>query len=130
MKFLTPRLEQEWSDARLSKTLRAVVADAEVVARLLGWPEFTTTCIYRSPVEDKAIGGSGIHSEWRAIDIRTRGIAPEIVKLLTSRVNLRWIYDDDRPHMTVAYSEPHGTGPHLHLQVHAKTRMRNGTLRS
>lgn len=123
MKFLTPRLEAEWKDKRLALTTKLVLADAAARAAKLGW-EFTITCIYRTPAEDMAVNGSGIHVDWRAVDIRTRDQKLDTVERVVAETNNAWQYDPARPLMVVAYAKPHGTGPHLHIQTCAKTQRR------
>ncbi len=85
------------------------------------------TSIYRTKTEDVRLGGSGVHSAkpHRALDIRVKNLvgdfqekADEVAAIL----NANWAYDPDRPHLRVAISKVHGSGPHLHLQVHPKTK--------
>jgi len=123
VKFLTPRLEREWNDKRLSSVVKSIVLDAEIIAVQYKW-EFIVTSIYRTPEEDKALGGHGIHPAWRAVDIRTNNTTREVVATVSGAINERWVYDKARPSMVVAYTEPHGTGPHLHAQVYRTTQRR------
>ena len=93
------------------------------------WPidEIYITCIYRTPEEDKKLHASGVHATipHRAIDVRITTL-PGDYQLLANKIsndlNARWSYDFTRPRLKVAYTKPHGTGPHIHLQVHYQTR--------
>lgn len=70
---------------------------------------------------------TGVHGVWRGLDIRTI-ILPkghEQVYPIAEQINNKWIYDPSRPHKVVAYAALHGTGYHLHLQVHDRTIQRN-----
>jgi hypothetical protein len=111
----------------LHQKLREVLRDA-----LVRWPDdcAEVTCIFRGPSEDKKLGGSGVHATpppYRAIDLRVRDWGPgfqQRAEQLAAELNSLWVYDPSRPHLNVAVGKPHGTGPHLHLQVHPATRRR------
>lgn len=122
MRFLSDRQEREWNDGRLSPRVKEIVTEAaEYAQEHWNW-NFTVTSIHRTPAEDAALNASGIHVDWRAVDVRTRGMSQEAVSDVTRYVNSRWAYDPNRPNLKVCFSEPHGTGPHGHFQVHARTR--------
>ena len=124
--FASLRQEQEWDAVppRLHPRLVAIVLAAALFAfSEYGWI-FCVTSILRTVKEDAELGGTGVHCLGRAIDIRTRGIAQEWVDSVTARVNGIWTYDPERPDKPVAYVKQHGTGPHLHLQVHPQTTKR------
>lgn len=120
MEFESDRQEAEWSNPAVHPKLRELVAAAEEYAATKRWA-WLVTSIWRSPAEDAALEGSGVHTEWRALDIRTRDVSAQVVADVTRWINDRWKYDPTRPDLRVAISEPHGTGPHLHLQVHERT---------
>ena len=89
--------------------------------------------IYRTPEEEAAAGGvSGIHCAgppYRAVDIRVSNLAgdpQQAADAIGALVNRRWEYDPSRPTKLVAFTQPHGTGPHIHVQVHARTVRRGG----
>ncbi len=93
------------------------------------WPinELYITSFDRTRDEDMDLKASGIHSlgpPWRAIDIRTTTLPNLAAQDLCDSINEMWIYDPDRTHLNVAFCAPHGTGPHIHLQVHPKTTRR------
>lgn len=109
--------------------LADVLADAILIAARLGW-RLVITSVYRNRREDIAVGGTGrgVHTLWRAVDIRTRDVRARLVADLKMQLDARWIYDPTRLDPTtgqstypLAYAKPHGTGPHLHLQVHPRT---------
>ncbi len=66
----------------------------------------------------------------RSFDARSHNLAKTInerwaaCQLVARAVNRLWIYDPRRPAMVVAYAGKHGTGPHVHFQVHQRTRRR------
>jgi hypothetical protein len=64
---------------------------------------------------------------YRATDIHVSnlpGDPQKAAEAIGALVNARYVYDPARPTMVVAYTVPHGTGPHVHLQVHANTGLR------
>jgi hypothetical protein len=122
LRFDSEREEREWNDARLSRRVKEIVTEAsEYAEEKWGW-NFTITSIFRTRAEDAALNASGIHVDWRAVDVRTRGVSKDAVQDVTKYINDRWAYDPRRPNLKVCFSEPHGTGPHGHFQVHPRTR--------
>jgi hypothetical protein len=103
----------------------------EILAYVVSiWPatDILIGDIHRTEEEELAANGkSGIHMTgppYRAIDVKVHnllGSGQEWADTLGAKVNARYIYDPARPAMVVAYTAPHGTGPHLHLQVCAGT---------
>lgn len=124
MLFKTPRQEQEWNDPRLNQMLRSIVADAEAFSQVGYSQDLYITSIYRSPEEDLALQGHGIHPLWRAVDVRANGWGDPNMGAVANRTNLNWIYDPKRPAMMVAFFKEHGDGPHCHYQIHPNTRQR------
>lgn len=124
LRFVSERVEREWNNERLSSKVREIVTEAsEYAEERWGW-NFTITSIYRTPAEDAALHASGIHVDWRAVDVRTRGQRQEVIDDVTRHINRKWVYDPSRPHLKVCFAEPHGTGPHGHYQVHPRTKRR------
>ncbi len=89
--------------------------------------------IHRSKEENDAAGAkTPIHvvgPPYRAIDVRVLNLGRDpqaAADALGARINARYVYDPTRPEMVVAYTVPHGTGPHLHLQVNPRTDFRPG----
>lgn len=115
------RQEREWDSGRLHPMARKV-------ALLFAWRALTrwgwmvrVTSVYRSPEEDRALEGTGIHPAWRAVDIGGKEAPPGALAECTEYVNARFVYDPDRPALLVVVSKPHGTGPHAHCQAHDHT---------
>jgi len=120
---LTARQAREWY--RIDPRLLAIVTD--IVLPL--WPEpwAVVTSLARTWEEDRELGGTGVHASgppWRAIDLRTNGWDDPRVRDIAVQVNIEWQYDPERPHKPCALYTEHGTGPHLHLQVHPRTQRR------
>ena len=119
--FESPRIEAEWRGHSLDTLARLMVVQAAAfAASTLDWT-FHFTCIYRTRDEDMALGGSGVHSAWRAADVRTKDRPPSDVVNLAAHVNGLWAYDLSRPRLLACYTAEHGTGPHAHFQVHPAT---------
>ncbi len=116
--FLDQRVMEEWESRQLSEMTRLIVLDgARFASEFLGWI-FRVTSIYRSLDEDKALGGTGIHHQWRAVDIRTKDRPQSDVDHIVAYLNGRYVYDPARLSKPIAYGREHGSGPHLHLQSH------------
>lgn len=125
VKFASERIETEWSLDILSPTTKEI---AEAWANWLNLRGYTPTitCIFRTMKEEKAAGAkTTLHHNWRAVDFRTKDIPESMVAKACAAVNLAYTYDPARPHLTVAYSAPHGTGPHCHIQSHPATKKRD-----
>jgi hypothetical protein len=120
----TPRQLSEFTD--LTHTLQMILLDVAAV-----WPggPMEVTSIYRTAEEEMAANGkTGIHCAgppYRAIDFRITGIGQVATDEVSAKINAKWQYDPARPQMVVAYSAPHGSGPHLHLQCHPSTTTRS-----
>jgi hypothetical protein len=91
------------------------------------------TDIHRRPSETIP-GESGVHNAgppFRAIDIRIRNLNKDPEKAqahadsFADILNNTWVYDPKRPHLCVAVAKLHGTGSHIHLQVHTRTRRKS-----
>ena len=117
-------LSQLQNFSSLHPKLRQVVDDVMDV-----WPNKTLIIIsiYRSKAKDKQIGGSGVHSTTphRAIDARIANLKDgfqEKADEVADVINTIWSYDPSRRNLHLAIAKLHGTGPHLHLQVHPRTK--------
>jgi len=90
------------------------------------------TSVHRSKEQNDLAGAKSlIHvvgPPYRAMDISLRGLTggQEKAEAICELLNDLWVYDYTRPTKPVAYAKPHGTGPHIHLQVHPNTRQRAG----
>ena len=122
LRFASDRQEREWNDRRISARVKEIVTEASEYAEANWGRNFTVTSIFRTQAEDNALNASGIHVDWRAVDVRTRGRSREAIDDVTRHINSKWAYDPTRPRLKVCFSEPHGTGPHAHFQVHPRTR--------
>jgi hypothetical protein len=124
--FPTLRIYREFYD--IDHRLHEIAL--ELIERF--WPDAShparITCIFRTQAEEIAAGGkSGIHSlssPYRAIDIGAKEFSQVQIDASAAALNARWLYDPARPAKLVCFSEPHGSGPHFHLQVHPSTRRR------
>ena len=122
--FNSMDMEQDFYSNKINSLLRRVVLDAaEFSMNTLGWILHGTSLL-RTAEEDKALKGSGVHVDGRGFDVRTKGQPKKNVDALAKYVNDRWQYDPARPKLLVCFTEPHGSGPHAHFQVHPKTRRR------
>lgn len=116
------RLKKEWDSPKLAPMVKQIVEDAAKYALTkFNW-EFTITSIFRTKAEDAALHASGIHSEWRAVDVRTKDQNQDTVNAVANYINKKYSYDPSRPGMKVCFKEPHGNGVHAHYQVHPKTK--------
>lgn len=121
IQFSKSRQFFEWrnADSLLLVVMRDVVSFWEPMGMVM-----VVTSIWRTSSEDQKLGGSGVHcsSPHRAIDLD--GLDQEGLDEVAEKVNAKWVYDPARPQKVVAYSKPHGTGRHLHIQVHPATTRR------
>ena len=123
--YATSRLLKE-STKRHPK-LVDLVHDLDLEAEKVGWQKVVTSSIYRTIAENRAAGAKTIVHvtvPHRAQDIDTKAVNTSLVSLVVDRLNAAWCYDHTRPSLPVAFARPHGTGPHIHLQVHPNTRRR------
>jgi hypothetical protein len=97
------------------------------------WPplEMIVGSIYRTADEEAAVGGvSLIHTvgpPYRAIDVHVSNLPGDhqiAADAIGALVNRRYVYDPTRLTKLVAFTQAHGTGPHIHLQVHVNTKLR------
>jgi hypothetical protein len=117
--------------AKMDPRLHEITDDALAV-----WPvsRCHVSSIWRSHSEEVTAGGkSGIHETkdpHRAEDLSGRNINGNVSDRwracgrVATQVNRKWQYDPRRPHLKVAVAAKHGTGPHVHLQVHPRSKRR------
>lgn len=141
--FATVRIESEYGQLpKRNPLLRRILDEAADHAfdELQGWI-ICLSDIFRTPQEAAEIdrkslapGGLGMgrapgsvspHCVWRAGDIRTRTVGQARANALADWINSRWIYNPSDPVRKVADARPHGTAPHVHVQTHPATRLRN-----
>ena len=124
IKFRDQRCRDEWLSVNIAPLLAQIFLDlAQFSDDILGHAP-TVTCIYRTFPEDRALNGSGIHCLWRAIDIHADTWTDPTMIAMAKYANDKWIYDPTRTSLKTLLWEPHGTGPHGHLQVSSKTILR------
>lgn len=70
-------------------------------------------------------GSISPHCVWAAADIVRIHLVPrEHVDALVEWINATWIYRPGDKRHVVADARPHGTGPHIHIQVCSETVLR------
>jgi hypothetical protein len=71
-------------------------------------------------------GDKGVHGTvpLRAVDIRVWNLKKNDPEDLVTNLNNIYIYDPERPGMSVAVLHDVGSGPHIHIQVHPNTKIR------
>jgi len=126
--FKTLRQLHEWPN--VSPLLREIIEEAHEEV----WPDNTIlliTDIYRTLSENASYGAkTTIHvtpegASHRAADARTTLISDATKEKVIDFVEKHWIYDPERPLLMAVFGAPHGSGPHLHFQVHLNTRRRS-----
>src|SRR5687768_9561195 len=95
--FASTRIQSEWNSPTLERLLKQIVTDAAEQAKSQHAWDFHLTSIYRTPEEDAALNGSGIHIYWRAVDVRTNNVLADNVRAVTNWINARYIYNPQRP---------------------------------
>ena len=99
------------------------------------WPKdvlyMEVTSIHRTKGENILAGAKTqmhvIGPPYRAIDLRVWNLGTpghamgKRVMHICDMLNNKFKYDPKRPKLKVALGRPHGTGPHIHLQVHPNT---------
>jgi hypothetical protein len=127
--ILDRRRAQEFH--RLDRRLVEAVDDA-----LAAWPvaRCRVSSIHRTDAENAAAGANTrIHvvtpaRGLRAVDLSGSNVGGTVEDRwracgrVAAAVNRKWVYDPSRPRIKVAFAAKHGTGPHVHLQVHRNTR--------
>ena len=121
LRFASDRIETQFLSGRMHPKLAwLLLAVAQDSFAQHGYRPMLTS-IYRTPSEDSAVGGHGIHSTWRACDIRVSDMSDKVRDTVFATAG-RFVYDPDRPALAVAILEQNAiAGPHIHLQVHHKT---------
>ena len=122
--FRDVRSRDEWCSGNIAPDLARIFLQAANYAAYVTKRHLIVTSIYRTPEEDEALLGHGIHPAWRAIDIHADSWDDPSSKAVVDFLNTRYVYDPLRPTMQVAFFEPHGSGPHIHIQVHGGTTLR------
>lgn len=101
---------------RLHPMCKEVCAVLSFIAFQTTNEKLTTTSIYRKKTCD-----SGIHEDYRAVDFRLMSHIQDSYRMIEV-INSIYTYDPIRPELKVAAPNPfHGTGGHIHIQVHDNT---------
>ncbi len=116
------RLESEWNNPKLAPLVKQIVIEAADYAKKHWNWDFVITSIHRTAEEDAALHASGIHVDWRAVDVRTHDQTQPAVDDVANHINGKYVYDPARPNLKVCFKEPHGNGVHAHYQVHSNTK--------
>lgn len=90
MKFKEKKLEQEFW--QLTPKARWLASYVDYILWQDSKKEATITCIFYE-------GGSGIHSQWRAFDIRSTDLTVKEITRLKDWINYDVPYDVDRPNL-------------------------------
>lgn len=130
---MAPRILKEYRqlDSRLLEVVDLCLEEWPV-------PRCIVSSIWRSEGENVTVGAaSRIHvvgPPYRAIDLSGRNLGVtddkrwKACQRVGAIVNGMWEYDPERPGKVVAYVKRHGTGAHVHLQIHPRTAERRGDL--
>lgn len=121
MKFKTPEVEARFSDMHPKAQELAVYMDD--YAQKNYKVELTITATVSTIEEDKELKRqSDTHRTGRAFDVRTHDLPEALIAELCSVVRRNWgkygAMVGDQP--SVIVYRPHGTGPHLHVQLNRK----------
>lgn len=125
MNFKTPKQEAEYNGMAIWPILKEVLRVAEDYNSTLCSNPLVITSILRTFEEDLQLKGSGIHVLGRAADIRASCWTDPIITKVANYINALYVYDSARPSLKVALFTEHGNGSHLHVQCHARTKLRN-----
>lgn len=93
--------------------------------------ELTITATYSTPEEDKAIGRvSDTHRTGRAFDVRTSDLPEALVANLCAVFRKKYLKLGavSNGHANLIVYRPHGTGPHLHVQLNRKFTHTSGVI--
>ncbi len=111
LRFEHPRLEAEL--ATCPEGLRLVPYEFAEWCERKNIEGPILTCILRTPEENKAVGGHprSFHLTARAIDFRTRHYSTWELELVEA-----WFRNRCKPPRFDVVTQPHGTGPHIHVE--------------
>lgn len=127
MQFKTDKVKSRWE--KVHPVLRSIITDGDLYMQEKHKKELMLTETATTLAEDKAVGRtSSTHRSlpWgRAIDVRTSCLSEEEKKdlkdyLLKKYAHLGALVKDDKTGNFIhnlIYDKPHGTGPHLHVQL-------------
>lgn len=106
----------EWNNKKLRRDLKLFVLAANAFTEHTFHRSLIVTSVFRDYEKDKALGRSGMHGLWRAVDVSARGwSAPEIAKICDF-VNETVTYGQGKQ---ICFAHDAGSGMHWHFQVPA-----------
>ena len=121
VQFKSKQQENDFNGSQIWPLLKAILLDADNYSKANLNADIVVTSIIRSYAEDIALHGSGIHCTGRAGDVRIKAWDDPNALAIAAYLNGKYLYDPARTTLKVAFMEPHGDGPHIHCQVHART---------
>ena len=108
--FPEPKLRKQWESGNLDPRLESMVMICEALwSRDMPPRAVVVTSIQRPKTTD-----SGVHADWRGVDIRTRDIPNSMVDEAAQKINRTFVYGGG---FNAALVHDVGYGIHLHLQV-------------
>lgn len=121
MKFKDDIVESRYED--LNPLLKTILEDADDFSQKKYGIELTVTATVSTIQEDKQLGReSSTHRDRRASDIRTRDLPDSLIAELCAYLRKKYgkygAVSNNAPSLVVY--KPHGTGPHLHIQLNRK----------
>lgn len=121
MKFKTPEVETRFKD--MADLAQRIALDMDLYSQEKYGIELTITATVSTKFEDKELDRvSDTHRTRRAFDIRTGDLPDEVVAELCSVFRKKYgrfgAVTSAIPSLIVY--RPHGTGPHLHVQLSRK----------
>ena len=121
MKFKDDVVAARYDD--INPLLKTIMEDADDFSQKKYGIELTITATVSTIQEDKQLGRvSSTHRDRRAVDVRTRDLPDSLVAELCAYLRKKYAkygaVSGNYPQLVVY--KPHGTGPHLHIQLNRK----------
>ena len=121
MKFKDDIVAARYDD--INPLLKTIMEDADDFSQKKYGIELTITATVSTIQEDKQLGRvSSTHRDRRAVDVRTRDLPDSLVAELCAYLRKKYAkygaVSGNAPQLVVY--RPHGTGPHLHIQLNRK----------
>lgn len=118
MKFKDDIIETRYGD--INPLLKTILEDADDFSQKKYGIELTITATVSTFQEDKQLGReSSTHRDRRAADVRTRDLPESLITELCAYLRKKYgkygAVVSGTPSLVVY--RPHGTGPHLHIQL-------------
>ena len=121
MKFKTPEVENRFKD--MADLAQRIALDMDLWTKEKYNIEITLTATTSTTAEDKELSRvSSTHRDRRAFDVRTGDLPDEVVAELCAVFRKKYgrfgAVSSAIPSLIIY--KPHGTGPHLHVQLSRK----------